>query len=330
MKIAIIGATGIVGLKMIRVLEERFSPDLELILAASEQSIGKQLQFNGREITVCSIPDAIQAKPDIALFSAGYVISREFAPKFAAQKTYVIDNSSAWRMEKDIPLVVPEVNPDAIQAEDYIIANPNCSTIQLVHVLWPLHKNYRLKRVVVSTYQSVTGSGHKGVGQLFAERHGERAEMVYPHPIDLNCLPHGGAFQENGYTREEEKLVQESRKIMNVEDLRLTATAVRVPVAGGHSESVNAEFQNPLIIDNVRKVLAKTPGVTVLDDPSQNLYPMPLYVEDKEGSFVGRIRRDDTVPHGINLWIVADNLRKGAATNSVQIAEYIANTFLNA
>ena len=323
MRVAVVGATGLVGRVMARVLEEREFPVTEFLPVASASSLGLPIPFRNAEHPVISMQDAVDAAPDIALFSAGGSASREWAPRFAQAGTIVIDNSSAWRMEPGIPLVVPEVNPDAIGPDHRIIANPNCSTIQLVVALRPLHDRYGLERVVVSTYQSVTGTGKQAVDQMHAEREGRSAEAVYPHPIDLNCIPHCDVFGEDGYTREEAKLVRESRKILGIPDLRLTATCVRVPVRGGHSESVNITFREEYDLDEVRALLAASPGIEVVDDPARNAYPMPRHAEHSDAVFVGRLRRDDSHPRSLNAWIVSDNLRKGAATNAVQIAELI-------
>ncbi|PKP22507.1 MAG: aspartate-semialdehyde dehydrogenase [Bacteroidetes bacterium HGW-Bacteroidetes-21] len=323
MKLAIIGVTGLVGGTFLKVLEELNFPVTELIPVASEASVGKTVMFKGKPCTVVSLQDAVAMKPAIALFSAGSSVSKEWAPKFAANKTYVIDNSSCWRMFDDIPLMVPEVNGNIVKAADYIIANPNCSTIQLVVALWPLHKAFGIKRIVVSTYQSVTGTGQKAIEQLHAERRGEKTSTVYPHPIDMNCFPHGGSFLDNGYTTEEQKLIDESRKIMQLPGLLVSPTVVRVPVEGGHSEAVNIEFEKPFALDEVYRVLSSAPGIIVQDNPDENSYPMPLYAWGKNEVFVGRIRRDDTLVSGLNIWVVADNLRKGAATNAVQIAELL-------
>ena len=325
MRIAVVGATGMVGQEMLRVLEQRNVPVDELLLVASEKSVGKEVAFKGKQIKVISMKDAIAAKPDIALFSAGGDTSLEFAPQFAELGTTVIDNSSAWRMNPDKKLIVPEINADTLTEDDKIIANPNCSTIQLVMVLKPLHKKYNIKRVVVSTYQSITGTGVKAVSQMENERAGEKGEMAYPYEIDRNCLPHCDVFLENGYTKEEMKLTNETKKILNDDNVHVTATAVRVPVVGGHSESVNIEFNSEFNTTDVRKVLANTPGITVQDMPETNTYPMPLYSKGKDDVFVGRIRRDLSQINTLNCWIVADNLRKGAATNAVQIAEYLIN-----
>jgi aspartate-semialdehyde dehydrogenase len=322
MRVAVIGATGQVGLVMLKVLEERRFPVSEVLPAASPASAGRMLAFAGGEVRVRTVQEALAEKPDLALFSAGGEASRVWAPRFAEGGCTVIDNSSAWRMDPDVPLVVPEVNPGALDGGARIIANPNCSTIQLVVALKPLHDRYGLRRVVVSTYQSVTGTGYKAVEQLRAEREGRPpAHRPYPHPIDGNVLPHCDVFEEDGYTREEKKLVRESRKILGLPDLALTATAVRVPVMGGHSESVNVQFERPAPPNEVRALLGESPGVVVLDDPSAALYPMPIHAEGRDPVFVGRIRADESAPNALNLWIVSDNLRKGAATNAVQIAE---------
>lgn len=324
MKIAVVGATGMVGQVMLKVLEERNFPVTELIPVASEKSIGKKISFKGKEYSIVSMQTAIDMKPEIALFSAGGSTSLEFAPQFAEAGTTVIDNSSAWRMMADKRLIVPEINADILTKDDKIIANPNCSTIQLVMVLHPLNKKYNLKRVVVSTYQSVTGTGKKAVDQLNAEINGNQStEMAYPYEIFKNALPHCDVFAEDDYTKEELKLMTEPKKIMGDDGFNLTATAVRVPVQGGHSESVNIEFENHFDLDEIRKILSETPGVVVMDDVKNKIYPMPLYSEGKDEVFVGRIRRDSSQPNTLNLWIVADNLRKGAATNAVQIAEYL-------
>lgn len=324
MKVAVVGSTGMVGQVMLKVLEERNFPITELIPVASERSIGKKVKYKQEEYTIVSINDAIAAKPDIAIFSAGGSTSLEFAPKFAEAGITVIDNSSAWRMDPTKKLVVPEINANVLTAEDKIIANPNCSTIQLVMVLGPLNNKYDLKRVVVSTYQSVTGTGKAAVDQLNAEINGDDSvAKVYPYQIFKNALPHCDVFSDDDYTKEEIKLMKEPKKILGDDTFNLTATAVRVPVQGGHSESVNIEFENEFELDEVRKILSETPGVIVIDDVKNNLYPMPLDSEGKDEVFVGRIRRDLSQPKTLNLWIVADNLRKGAATNAVQIAEYL-------
>lgn len=323
MKIALIGATGMVGAVMLRVLEERNFPISELLLVASEASVGKQLNFKGKPHTVIGLATAVAAKPEIAIFSAGGNTSLEWAPKFAEVGTTVIDNSSAWRMDPTKKLVVPEINAASLTAADKIIANPNCSTIQMVLALFPLHKKYKMKRVVVSTYQSVSGTGVKAVQQMENEMAGIKGEMAYPYPIHRNAIPHCDVFEENGYTKEEMKLAREPQKILDDRSFSISATAVRIPTSGGHSESVNVEFLNDFDLSDVRKLLHDTPGITVQDNPDTNTYPMPLYANDKDEVFVGRLRRDETQPNTLNMWIVSDNLRKGAATNAVQIAEYL-------
>jgi aspartate-semialdehyde dehydrogenase len=323
MKIAVVGATGLVGTKMLEVLAERNFPVTELLPTASERSVGKLVLFQGKEYPVIGLQQAVDAKPHIAIFSAGGSVSTEWAPKFAANNTIVIDNSSAWRMNPDVPLVVPEVNPNAIQPHHRIIANPNCSTIQMVVALKPLHDAYQMIRVVVSTYQSVTGTGQKAVTQLQNERNNTPGETVYPHPIDFNALPHIDVFMDNGYTKEEWKMMVETRKIMELPDLKITATTVRIPAIGGHSESINAAFAHPFDIEEIKSTLAKSPGITLQDDPANNLYPMPITSHNLDDVFVGRIRRDDSAPNTLNMWVVSDNLRKGAATNAVQIAELL-------
>lgn len=328
MKVAVVGATGMVGQVMLKVLEERNLPITELIPVASERSVGKKIKFKDKEFTIVSMNDAIAAKPEIAIFSAGGGTSLEFAPKFAEVGTVVIDNSSAWRMDPTKKLVVPEINANVLTKEDKIIANPNCSTIQLVMVLHPLNLKYDIKRVIVSTYQSVTGTGKAAVDQLNSEIKGENPEKVYPYQIFKNALPHCDVFADDDYTKEEIKLMKEPKKILGDDTFNLTATAVRVPVQGGHSESVNIEFENEFDLDEVRKILSETPGVVVQDNVKNNEYPMPLYSEGKDDVFVGRIRRDLSQPKTLNLWIVADNLRKGAATNAVQIAEYLVENNL--
>ena len=329
MKIAVVGATGMVGQIMLKVLEERNFPVSELIPVASEKSVGKKVIFKGNELEIVSMQSAIDMKPEIALFSAGGETSKEFAPKFAEAGTTVIDNSSAWRMEPDKRLVVPEINANILTREDKIIANPNCSTIQLVMVLHPLNQKYDLKRVIVSTYQSVTGTGKNAVDQLNAEIIGnDEVAKVYPYEIFKNALPQCDVFADDDYTKEEIKLMKEPKKILGDDTFNLTATAVRVPVQGGHSESVNIEFENEFDLDEVRKILSQTPGVVVMDDVKNKIYPMPLYSEGKDEVFVGRIRRDLSQPKTLNMWIVADNLRKGAATNAVQIAEYLVTNNL--
>lgn len=321
MKVAVVGATGLVGTKMLQVLAERKFPVTELILVASERSVGKEVLFNGKAYKIVGMQEAIAAKPAIAIFSAGGNTSLEWAPKFAEAGITVIDNSSAWRMDPDKKLVVPEVNADVLTAQDKIIANPNCSTIQMVVVLKPLHDKYKIKRVVVSTYQSVTGTGVKAVNQLMNERKGTSGEMAYKYQIDLNAIPQIDVFVENGYTKEELKMTNETKKIMNDDTIAVTATCVRIPTIGGHSESVNIEFEKDFNIDEVKNILSNTPGVTLQDDVAQFLYPMPITAHEKDDTFVGRIRRDETQPNTLNCWIVSDNLRKGAATNAVQIAE---------
>jgi aspartate-semialdehyde dehydrogenase len=323
MKVAVVGATGLVGRKMLQVLEERNFPVTELLPVASERSVGKEITFKGKNYKVMGMQDAIDMKPQIAIFSAGGDTSLEWAPKFAAAGITVVDNSSAWRMDPTKKLVIPEINADTLTREDKIIANPNCSTIQMLVTLAPLHKKYRIKRVVVSTYQSVTGSGLKGINQLEGEREGKEVKKAYAHPIDRNCLPHCDSFTENGYTKEEMKLVNETCKILNDDTIKVTATAVRVPVEGGHSESINLEFEKDYDLDEVRDLLAQSPGIIVQDDPAQNLYPMAITANERDEVFVGRLRRDFSQPNSLNLWVVSDNLRKGAATNAVQIAEYL-------
>ncbi len=324
MKVAVVGATGLVGSTMLRILEERNFPVTELIPVASERSKGKKVLYKGKEYAVVTLQEAVEMRPDIALFSAGGTTSLEWAEAFAAVGTYVIDNSSAWRMHPDKKLVVPEVNAAMLHKEDKVIANPNCSTIQMVVVLKPLHDKYKIKRVVVSTYQSVSGSGQKGVDHLLSERNDKVAGQFYPHAIDLNVLPHIDVFQENGYTKEEMKMVMETQKIMGDDSIKVSATTVRVPVVGGHSESVNIEFEKDFDLNEVRQLLSKAPGIIVQDDPKNNIYPMPLNASGKDEVFVGRLRRDPSQDNTLNCWIVSDNLRKGAATNAVQIAEYIA------
>jgi len=328
MKIAVVGATGLVGSMMLKVLEERNFPISELIPVASEKSLGKEISFKGKSYRIHSMMDAIAAKPTIALFSAGGSTSLEWAPKFAEVGTFVIDNSSAWRMMADKKLVVPEINADAITKADLIIANPNCSTIQMVLVLNPLHLKYKIKRVVVSTYQSVTGTGVKAVQQMENERAGISGEMAYKYRIDKNVIPQIDVFVDNGYTKEEMKMVNETKKIMRDDSMAITATCVRIPTTGGHSESINIEFENDFDLKEVRSMLASTSGVVLKDDIAQFIYPMPLDADGKDDVFVGRIRRDDSQPNTLNLWVVADNLRKGAATNAVQIAEYLVTNKL--
>ena len=324
MKVALVGATGLVGTKMLEVLAERNFPVTELIPVASERSVGKKISFKGNEYTVVSMQGAIDAKPNVAIFSAGGSTSLEWAPKFAAAGITVIDNSSAWRMDADKKLVVPEVNANVLTAADKIIANPNCSTIQLVVLLKPLHDKYKIKRVVVSTYQSVTGTGVKAVTQLMNERKGIEGEMAYKYPIDLNAIPHIDVFLDNGYTKEEMKMTNETKKIMGDDSILLTATCVRIPTVGGHSESVNIEFENDFDVAEVKDIISKSPGLVLKDDVANFIYPMPLTAHDKDDTFVGRIRRDETQANTMNCWVVSDNLRKGAATNAIQIAEYLA------
>ncbi|MFC2147322.1 aspartate-semialdehyde dehydrogenase, partial [Bacteroidota bacterium] len=317
------GAAGAGGEVMLKVLKERSFPITELLLVASERSVGKKISYNGQSISVIALADAVAARPDLAIFSAGGETSLTWAPKFAAAGTTVIDNSSAWRMDPEKKLVVPEINANKLTKADKIIANPNCSTIQLVMVLAPLHTRYQMKRVVVSTYQSVSGTGVKAVKQLENEMAGIQGEMAYPYPINRNALPHCDVFMENGYTKEEMKLAREPQKILDDRSFSISATAVRIPTAGGHSESVNVEFESDFELNEVRKILSNTPGVVVQDNPDTNTYPMPVYAHDKDDVFVGRIRRDETQRNTLNMWIVADNLRKGAATNAIQIAEYL-------
>lgn len=320
-KIAVVGATGMVGRVMLQVLEERNLPIDVLYVVASEYSVGREIAFKGTPHKVIGIQEAISLRPDIALFSAGGGTSKEWSPRFAEVGSTVIDNSSAWRMDPTKKLIVPEVNGDILSANDKIIANPNCSTIQLVMILHPLHKKYRIRRVVVSTYQSVSGSGKKGMNQLEAETSGVHTQRAYPHPIHRNALPHCDVFETEGYTKEELKLMRETQKIMGENNISVTATAVRVPVVGGHSESVNITFERDFTLEEVRELLTRTPGVIVQDEPEKNVYPMPIYAHGKDEVFVGRVRRDLSQERSLNLWIVADNLRKGAATNAVQIAE---------
>jgi aspartate-semialdehyde dehydrogenase len=334
MKVAVVGATGLVGSKMLQVLAERNFPVTELVPVASERSVGKEVEFKGKKYKVVSMADGIAAKPAVAIFSAGGGTSLEWAPKFAEAGIRVVDNSSAWRMDPTKKLVVPEVNADVLTKDDYIIANPNCSTIQMVVALQPLHAKYKIKRVIVSTYQSVTGTGKKAVDQLFGERAkaeaGSTAEypMAYKYPIDLNVIPQIDVFLDNGYTKEEIKMVKETCKIMKDDSIRVTATTVRIPVIGGHSESVNVEFENEFDLNEVKNLLASAPSVIVQNDDAAQIYPMPLWAHDKDEVFVGRLRRDETQPKTLNMWIVSDNLRKGAATNAVQIAEYLLSVGL--
>jgi len=328
MKVAVVGATGMVGRVMIKLLMERNFPITEFIPVASSKSVGSEVEFQGLPVKVVSIEDAIAKKPHLALFSAGGIASTEWAPKFAEVGTTVIDNSSAWRMSPNHKLVVPEINAHELTATDKIIANPNCSTIQMVMVLAPLHKQYWLKRIVVSTYQSITGTGKMAVEQMQNERNGLKGEMVYPYKIDQNCLPHCDVFMDNDYTKEEMKLVKETQKILGDNEIGITATAVRVPVMGGHSESVNVSFHKEFLLSDVRRILKETPGIILQDNPTMNVYPMPLTAQNKDEVFVGRLRLDNTNPNTLNMWIVADNLRKGAATNAIQIAEYLVENKL--
>jgi aspartate-semialdehyde dehydrogenase len=324
MKIAVVGATGMVGRTMTKVLEERNFPVSQLLPAASEKSVGKEIIFKGKPVKVVSVMDAIEARPEFAIFSAGASTSRDMAPLFAKNGTVVIDNSSYWRMDKNVPLIVPEINSHVIKKGDRIIANPNCSTIQMVMALAPLHRRYKIRRLVISTYQSVTGTGVKAVEQMENERAGIKGEMIYAHPIDKNCFPHGGTFQPDGYTTEEQKLVDETRKILEDQTIQVTATVVRIPVVGGHSEAVNIEFEKDFVVEDVVSLLNEFPGVVVYDNPSENKYPMPILAYNRDEVFVGRIRRDLSREKCLNLWVVSDNIRKGAATNAVQIAEYMA------
>ena len=334
MKIAVVGATGLVGSKMLQVLDEQKIKIDELIVAASEKSVGKKIVFQGKTHHLVTVEEAIEACPDIAIFSAGASASKQYAPLFAEKGCYVIDNSSAWRMFPEIPLVVPEINADTITKDTHIIANPNCSTIEMVLALAPLHKAFDIKRLVISTYQSVSGSGLKGIAQLDREENSQLSTLnsqlpnAYPHQIYRNVLPHGGDFCENGYTTEEEKLVNETRKILRAPQIAITATVCRVPVTGGHSESVNVEFNKPFELTDVRRLLENYPGIVVQDDPAKNLYPMAITAYDKDEVFVGRIRRDFSIANGLNFWVVSDNIRKGAATNAVQIAKYIIEHIL--
>lgn len=323
MKIAVVGATGMVGEVMLKVLEERNFPITELIPVASSKSIGKEILFKGESYKIIGLEDAISLKPDVALFSAGSDTSLEWSPKFAEIGTTVIDNSSAWRMDSDKPLIVPEINAHQLTKQDKIIANPNCSTIQMVMVLAPLHIKYKIKRIVVSTYQSISGTGVKAIKQLENELAGIKGEMAYPYPIHQNAIPHCDVFESNGYTKEEMKLVRETQKILNDKSIAVTATAVRIPTSGGHSEAVNIEFENDFDLSEVRQILNQTSGVIIQDNIDVNTYPMPIYANGKDDVFVGRIRRDGSQENSLNLWIVSDNLRKGAATNTVQIAEYL-------
>lgn len=328
MKIAVVGATGMVGNVMLKTLEERHFPVTELIPVASEKSIGKKVKYKGKDYSIVGLQTAVEMRPDIALFSAGGGTSLEWAPKFAEVGTTVVDNSSAWRMHPDKKLIVPEINANILTENDKIIANPNCSTIQMVVALAPLHKKYKIKRLVISTYQSITGTGVKAVKQLENEYKGEKGDMAYHYPIHRNAIPHCDVFEENGYTKEEMKLVRETQKILNDKTIAVTATAVRIPVVGGHSETVNIEFENEFDVSEIRKLLNESPGVTVQDNLETNTYPMPIYAEGKDDVFVGRIRRDHSQPKTLNMWVVSDNLRKGAATNTIQIAEYLVKNNL--
>jgi len=323
MKLAVVGATGLVGGEILKVMEERNFPFSELLMVASQRSAGKKKSYKGKQYTIISMEDAVKQKPDVAIFSAGGGTSLEWAPRFQEAGTIVIDNSSAWRMSPKHKLIVPEINAGTLRIDDRIIANPNCSTIQMVLALAPLHKKYGIKRIVVSTYQSVTGTGKDAVDQMMNERNGVEGDKIYPHKIDMNVLPHIDVFQENGYTKEEMKMVNETKKIFGDDNIKLTATCVRIPTMGGHSEAVNVEFENDFTLEEVERILNNTDGVILEDDPANNVYPMPLTAHNKDEVFVGRLRRDDTQSNTLNMWIVADNLRKGAATNAVQIAEYM-------
>ncbi|MDE5418443.1 aspartate-semialdehyde dehydrogenase [Labilibaculum sp. DW002] len=328
MKIAVVGATGLVGQKILDVLTERNFPIDELYPVASERSVGKEIVFNGKKYKVISMMDAINLKPQIAIFSAGGDTSSKWAPEFEKAGTFVVDNSSAWRMHPEKKLIVPEINASELSVDDKIIANPNCSTIQMVVALAPLHKKYKIKRLIISTYQSISGTGVKAVEQLDNERAGIDGEMAYPYPIDKNCLPHCDVFEDNAYTKEEMKLINETRKILCDDSIRITATAVRVPVVGGHSESVNIEFEKDFDLDELKNLLSESEGVILQDEPEKNIYPMPKFAHEQDEVFVGRIRRDFSNPNSLNMWIVADNLRKGAATNAIQIAEYLSKNQL--
>ncbi len=329
MKVAVVGATGLVGGKMLQVLAERNFPLDELLVVASERSVGKKIEYRGKEYTVIGLEEAVKERPDIAIFSAGGGTSLEWAPRFAEVGTTVVDNSSAWRMDPSKKLVVPEINAHVLTRKDKIIANPNCSTIQMVLALAPLHRRYGIKRVVVSTYQSITGTGVRAIEQMMGERAGDKdVKMIYPYRIDMNMLPHIDSFLDNGYTKEEMKMVNETCKILEDDSVKVTATTVRVPTMGGHSESVNVEFANDFTLEDVREELSKMPGVVVQDDVANNIYPMPLTAHERDEVFVGRLRRDESQPNTLNMWIVADNLRKGAATNAVQIAEYLVKNNL--
>ena len=321
MKVAVVGATGVVGTVMLELLDKRKFPVTEIIPVASERSVGNKIKFNGKEYSIVSLTDAVEMKPDIALFSAGGSTSLEWAPKFAEKGTRVVDNSSAWRMDSTKKLIVSEVNSESLTEHDYIIANPNCSTMQMLVVLAPLHRKFKIKRLVISTYQSVSGTGKNAIDQLYSERNDSKPEKVYPYSIDQNLLPHCDVFEEGGYTKEENKLINETRKILNDNSIQITSTAVRVPIELCHGESVNIEFEDDFKLEEVLTILRSSPGLIVEDDPDKNIYPMPINASNKDEVFVGRIRRDFSIKSGLNLWIVADNLRKGAATNTIQIAE---------
>ena len=321
MKVAVVGATGVVGTVMLELLDKRKFPVTEIIPVASERSVGNKIKFHGKEYSIVSLTDAVEMKPDIALFSAGGSTSLEWAPKFAEKGTRVVDNSSAWRMDSTKKLIVSEVNSESLTEHDYIIANPNCSTMQMLVVLAPLHRKFKIKRLVISTYQSVSGTGKNAIDQLYSERNDSKPEKVYPYSIDQNLLPHCDVFEEGGYTKEENKLINETRKILNDNSIQITSTAVRVPIELCHGESVNIEFEDDFKLEEVLSILRSSPGLIVEDDPDKNIYPMPINASNKDEVFVGRIRRDFSIKSGLNLWIVADNLRKGAATNTIQIAE---------
>ena len=321
MKVAVVGATGVVGTVMLELLDKRKFPVTEIIPVASERSVGNKIKFHGKDYSIVSLTDAVEMKPDIALFSAGGSTSLEWAPKFAEKGTRVVDNSSAWRMDSTKKLVVSEVNSESLTEHDYIIANPNCSTMQMLVVLAPLHRKFKIKRLVISTYQSVSGTGKNAIDQLYSERNNSKPEKVYPYSIDQNLLPHCDVFEEGGYTKEENKLINETRKILNDNSIQITSTAVRVPIELCHGESVNIEFEDDFKLEEVLSILRSSPGLIVEDDPDKNIYPMPINASNKDEVFVGRIRRDFSIKSGLNLWIVADNLRKGAATNTIQIAE---------
>ena len=321
MKVAVVGATGVVGTVMLELLDKRKFPVTEIIPVASERSVGNKIKFHGKEYSIVSLTDAVEMKPDIALFSAGGSTSLEWAPKFAEKGTRVVDNSSAWRMDSTKKLIVSEVNSESLTEHDYIIANPNCSTMQMLVVLAPLHRKFKIKRLVISTYQSVSGTGKNAIDQLYSERNDSKPEKVYPYSIDQNLLPHCDVFEEGGYTKEENKLINETRKILNDNSIQITSTAVRVPIEICHGESVNIEFEDDFKLEEVFSILRSSPGLIVEDDPDKNIYPMPINASNKDEVFVGRIRRDFSIESGLNLWIVADNLRKGAATNTIQIAE---------